>query len=114
MFNFKTNFQLWVRRLMRFCALVSLFSVSLNTPKTFERNPILQYVTYGCDVVVTILFTAEMVAKMQIRGILKVRSRNRGRGAPPPTCTSLLAPRLLSGNNPVVRPPLLAARVPPN
>lgn len=56
---------------MRFCALVSLLSVSLNTPKTFEKHPPLQYVTFCCDLVVTFLFTAEMIAKMHIRGILK-------------------------------------------
>lgn len=64
--------QLWVRRLMRLCALVSLASVSLNTPKTFERQPALQYFTFICDTTVTMLFTAEMIAKMHIRGILKV------------------------------------------
>ena len=58
---------------MRFCALVSLASVCLNTPKTFEKVPPLQYVTFICDLVVTFLFTAEMIAKMHIRGILKVR-----------------------------------------
>ncbi|XP_055373903.1 sodium leak channel NALCN isoform X2 [Condylostylus longicornis] len=62
--------KLWVRRLMRFCALVSLTSVSLNTPKTFERYPPLQYVTFVCDTAVTILFTSEMIAKMHIRGVL--------------------------------------------
>ncbi|XP_069692579.1 sodium leak channel NALCN isoform X3 [Periplaneta americana] len=62
---------LWVRRLMRFCALLSLLSVSLNTPKTFEKHPPLQYATFCCDLVVTFLFTAEMIAKMHIRGILK-------------------------------------------
>lgn len=62
---------LWVRRLMRFCALVSLVSVSLNTPKTFEKHPPLQYITFCCDLIVTFLFTAEMIAKMHIRGILK-------------------------------------------
>ncbi|XP_014279974.1 sodium leak channel NALCN isoform X3 [Halyomorpha halys] len=61
----------WVRRLMRSCALVSLVSVSLNTPKTFERFPPLQYVTFWCDFVITFLFTAEMIAKMHIRGILR-------------------------------------------
>lgn len=65
--------QLWVRRLMRLCALVSLASVSLNTPKTFERQPALQYFTFFCDTFVTLLFTAEMIAKMHIRGIFKVR-----------------------------------------
>jgi hypothetical protein len=57
---------------MRFCALVSLLSVSLNTPKTFEKHPPLQYVTFCCDLIVTFLFTAEMIAKMHIRGILRV------------------------------------------
>jgi len=57
---------------MRFCALLSLLSVSLNTPKTFEKHPPLQYITFCCDLVVTFLFTAEMIAKMHIRGILKV------------------------------------------
>lgn len=66
-------FQLWVRRLMRLCALISLASVSCNTPKTFERYPFFQYLTFICDTTVTLLFSAEMVAKMHIRGILKVR-----------------------------------------
>lgn len=53
------------------CALVSLTSVSLNTPKTFERYPSFQYITFICDTTVTLLFTAEMIAKMHIRGILQ-------------------------------------------
>ncbi|KAI9590564.1 hypothetical protein GQX74_008731 [Glossina fuscipes] len=63
--------KLWVRRLMRLCALVALASVSLNTPKTFERHPPLQYITFISDIAVTLLFTAEMVAKMHIRGVLR-------------------------------------------
>ncbi|XP_064540810.1 sodium leak channel NALCN isoform X2 [Drosophila montana] len=62
--------KLWVRRLMRLCALISLASVSLNTPKTFERHPSLQYITFVLDTAVTVLFTAEMIAKMHIRGVL--------------------------------------------
>lgn len=61
--------KLWVRRLMRLCALVSLASVSSNTPKTFERYPPMQYITLTCDVVVTLFFTAEMIAKMHIRSV---------------------------------------------
>lgn len=57
---------------MRFCALLSLLCVSLNTPKTFKVFPFLQYVTFACDFAVTSLYTAEMIAKMHIRGILKV------------------------------------------
>ncbi|KAJ8977287.1 hypothetical protein NQ317_015572 [Molorchus minor] len=61
----------WVRRLMRTCALLSLTSVSCNTPKTFEKFHFMQTTTFSVDAVVTILFTAEMIAKMHIRGILK-------------------------------------------
>lgn len=57
---------------MRFCALLSLLCVSLNTPKTFKAFPFLQYATFACDFAVTGLYTAEMIAKMHIRGILKV------------------------------------------
>lgn len=64
--------KLWVRRLMRFCALLSLLCVSLNTPKTFEAFPFLQLSTFVCDFLVTGLYTAEMIAKMHSRGILKV------------------------------------------
>ncbi|XP_053680728.1 sodium leak channel NALCN [Anopheles nili] len=63
--------KLWVRRLMRLCALISLTSVSLNTPKTFERHPFLQYCTFCCDTVATLLFTSEMIAKIHIRGALR-------------------------------------------
>ncbi|XP_045535960.1 sodium leak channel non-selective protein [Papilio machaon] len=63
--------KLWVRRILRFCALLSLMSVSLNTPKSFEKYPYLQITTFVVDCCVTLLFTAEMIAKMHIRGILK-------------------------------------------
>ena len=63
----------WVRRILRMCALLSIISVSMNTPKTFDLHPILMYVTFGIDLCVTFLFTAEMIAKMHIRGIIRVR-----------------------------------------
>ncbi|XP_023021091.2 sodium leak channel non-selective protein na isoform X2 [Leptinotarsa decemlineata] len=61
----------WVRRVMRTCALLSLASVSCNTPKTFEKFHFMQTTTFSVDAVVTFLFTSEMIAKMHIRGILK-------------------------------------------
>ncbi|GFS85124.1 sodium leak channel non-selective protein [Nephila pilipes] len=61
---------LWVRRLLRLCALLSLVSVSLNTTRTFERYEYLFYATFVCDIIVTILFTIEMIVKMYIRGFL--------------------------------------------
>ncbi|XP_050436059.1 sodium leak channel NALCN isoform X2 [Adelges cooleyi] len=63
--------KLWVRRLMRFCALLSLLCVSLNTPKTFQTFYYLKFATFVCDFAVTGLYTAEMIAKMHIRGIYK-------------------------------------------
>ncbi|XP_061707106.1 sodium leak channel NALCN isoform X1 [Cydia pomonella] len=63
--------KLWVRRILRLCALMSLVSVSLNTPKSFEKYPSLQTITFAVDCSVTLFFTAEMIAKMHIRGILK-------------------------------------------
>lgn len=68
-----TEFQIWVRRVMRSCALLSLASVCSNTPKTFELFPFMQTATITVDSSVSFLFTAEMIAKMHIRGILKVR-----------------------------------------
>lgn len=63
----------WVRWLLTGCALVSLMSVSMNTPKTFQDAPALEYVTFSLDLIVTFLFTAEMIAKMHIRGVWKVK-----------------------------------------
>lgn len=62
----------WVRWIFRACAIVSLVSVSLNTKQTFEWCEELKYVTFVLDLIVTFVFTAEMIAKMHIRGILKV------------------------------------------
>ncbi len=45
----------------------------MNTPKTFDTVPVLIYVTFSIDLFVTFLFTAEMIAKMHIRGVFKVR-----------------------------------------
>lgn len=56
---------------MRFCALISLLSVCLNTPKTFERYPPLKYLTLFCDISVALLFTAEMITKIFLRSLLK-------------------------------------------
>ncbi|CAH1782033.1 unnamed protein product [Owenia fusiformis] len=65
----------WVRRVLRICALLSLISVSANTPKTFQhdngRLAWLKYATFVIDLCVTFLFTAEMIAKMHIRGVVK-------------------------------------------
>ncbi|RXM31239.1 hypothetical protein EOD39_7203 [Acipenser ruthenus] len=62
----------WVHSLLRACAIISVISVCMNTPKTFEHYPPLQYVTFALDTLLMFLFSAEMIAKMHIRGIIKV------------------------------------------
>ncbi|XP_074643734.1 sodium leak channel NALCN-like [Tubulanus polymorphus] len=61
----------WVRRILRVCAMFSLISVSMNTPKTFERYPSLFYITFVTDFILTIIFTAEMIAKIHIGGFYR-------------------------------------------
>lgn len=62
----------WVHSLLRVCAIISVISVCMNTPVTFEHYPPLQYVTFTLDTLLMFLYTAEMIAKMHIRGIVKV------------------------------------------
>ncbi|KAF2357306.1 Ion transport domain [Trinorchestia longiramus] len=57
--------------MLHLCSLVSLVSVSANTPSTFEMYPMLQYVTLAADLYVTLLFTAEMIVKMYSLGIIR-------------------------------------------
>ncbi|XP_012934773.1 sodium leak channel non-selective protein [Aplysia californica] len=59
----------WVRRILRVCAFVSMVSVSMNTPKTFELYYFLLYFTFTLDLIIMACFTAELVAKMHIRGV---------------------------------------------
>lgn len=58
------------RTVLRFLALVSLVSVILNTPKTFENYPSLLYVTYVADWVTLVAFLAEMVTKINHMGLI--------------------------------------------
>ncbi|XP_014674294.1 PREDICTED: sodium leak channel non-selective protein-like [Priapulus caudatus] len=65
----------WVQHLLRACALLSLISVSMNTPKTFQACKELKYITLCIDIFCGIVFTAEMGAKIHINGLIKpVRS----------------------------------------
>jgi hypothetical protein len=58
------------RTVLRLLALVSLISVIMNTPRTFEYYPALKYVTFNVDVVCVIAFFVEMVAKIRDRGLI--------------------------------------------
>jgi hypothetical protein len=57
------------RTFLRFLALVSLVSVMLNTPKTFEYHPELKWATYIADCITLLGFTAEMVTKINHMGL---------------------------------------------
>ena len=63
--------QQWVRILLRSCAFLSLVSVCLNTPVTYSLYPTLIYITFAIDLIVTLVFTIEMFAKIKTRGFLQ-------------------------------------------
>ncbi|QQP31704.1 Sodium leak channel non-selective protein [Caligus rogercresseyi] len=73
-----TNTRL-ARLIFRTLSLVSLVSVSLNTPKTFHNYPFLFHVTYAADLSCVFVFTIEMVTKIQSRGFF---SSSSGRDKP--------------------------------
>lgn len=58
------------RLVLRFLALISLLSVILNTPKTFEHVPHLRYGTFIADIICVLAFTAEMVSKIKDRHLI--------------------------------------------
>lgn len=57
-----------IRRFFRICALLSLVSVSMNTPYTFSQMSSLIYITFVIDIFVTLAFTIELISKVKIRG----------------------------------------------
>lgn len=55
--------------MFRTAAMISLASVSMNTPDTFRQVPVLMYITFILDLMVALLFTVEMISKMYIEGL---------------------------------------------
>jgi sodium leak channel non-selective protein len=60
----------FVKYTFRLTGLLSFISTCMNTPKTFEYHPYLQYVTFVIDIKCVIILTIEAAAKMKARGIL--------------------------------------------
>lgn len=60
-----------VQKVVRLCAFASFLSICANTPETFKRNVWLMYGSYAVDLVVTLVFTVEMLAKIKIRGLFQ-------------------------------------------
>ncbi|KAK4471531.1 hypothetical protein MN116_004951 [Schistosoma mekongi] len=59
----------WAKIMFRTAAMISLASVSMNTPDTFKQVPVLMYITFILDLLVALLFTMEMISKMYIEGL---------------------------------------------
>ncbi|CAF1438038.1 unnamed protein product, partial [Rotaria sordida] len=55
--------------IFRLTGLLSFISTCMNTPKTFEYHPSLQYTTFIIDITCAIILTFEAAAKMKTRGI---------------------------------------------
>jgi hypothetical protein len=60
----------WAQYVFRLTGLLGFISTCMNTPKTFEYHPSLQYTTFIIDITCAIILTIEAAAKMKIRGIL--------------------------------------------
>jgi hypothetical protein len=61
----------WVQRLIRSLALLSFISICANTPTTLLNYPIVIYFILTIDIVSSLLFSAEMITKVSIKGLYK-------------------------------------------
>lgn len=61
----------WIQRIVRTCALCSFISICANTPETFKNYKIVMFLTYATDLISTLVFTVEMIAKIKIRGLFR-------------------------------------------
>ena len=57
--------------MIRSCCLLSVLSVCLNTPQTFELHPELKFVTLAIDCVTGFVLVCEVILKMASKGIIK-------------------------------------------
>lgn len=61
----------WIQRIIRVCALLSFISICSNTPETFKKYRFVMILTYVVDMVTTIVFTVEMIAKIKIKRLFR-------------------------------------------
>ena len=64
----------WVQRVVRTCAAFSFISICANTPETFKNYKIVMFLTYVIDMISTLVFTIEMLAKIKIKGLFRGES----------------------------------------
>lgn len=60
-----------VQNFIRTCALCSFISICANTPETFKSYKLLMFSTYAIDLLCTLVFSVEMIAKIKIRGLFR-------------------------------------------
>ena len=63
----------WVQRIVRICAMCSFVSICANTPTTFKnyKHIYIHLLTYFADLITTVVFAIEMIAKIKIKGLFK-------------------------------------------
>jgi hypothetical protein len=69
--NLEWIYKPFIQRIVRICGLISFISICANTPETFNKYKMAKYFTYASDLVTTLVFTVEMIAKIKIRGLFK-------------------------------------------
>uniref|UniRef100_H2ZGK0 Ion transport domain-containing protein n=1 Tax=Ciona savignyi TaxID=51511 RepID=H2ZGK0_CIOSA len=57
------------RRIFVCCVIISFISVSSNTPKSFEKLPILQVITVVVDVIIGFILAIEIAVKLKHHGL---------------------------------------------
>ena len=63
-----------MRRFFQLSSLLSLVSVSANTPQTFLNYPSLKWITYFMDWFCLLTFTFEAAIKMRKRGLFNAET----------------------------------------
>lgn len=64
----------WIQQVVRTCALFSFISICANTPETFKNYKLVMILTYVTDLICTLVFTIEMIAKIKIKGLFRGES----------------------------------------
>ena len=54
--------------------LFSFISICANTPETFKNYKLVMILTYVTDLICTLVFTIEMIAKIKIKGLFRGES----------------------------------------
>ena len=79
-YDFRRN--IWFKAIITCTCIASVVSVCLNTPLSFSKYPDLKFVTFGIDIAVVLILTAEITVKSAEKGFFHAQNsylRSRGR-----------------------------------